>query len=356
MKIAICGAGNEGCALAADLSYKGNEVKLIKTSESIHDSNFNYLQKNLGNITLIESTGEEKKGKIKLVTRELNEISDCEIIIITIQTSYHEELIKKMVKYLNDNQIVLINPGYFSTAYFLKHCSKNICVVEAESSFIDCRIVSNGVVSSFFRNVRNPVGVFPSEKMSFACKKLEKLKFPLTYITVVEAALHNPNLILHTSGAIMNITSIEKEKDEFCLYGTGFTEATLRILEALDNEKIEILEALGLKGISYFEACKYRNSLSDENAKDVFINYTKTAKNIKGPSSIYSRYITEDVSQGLVMLESIGKHLNIHTPVCTALIDISSKALAIDFRKNGRNIDNVGEKIIKKILRDSINE
>lgn len=356
MKIAICGAGNEGCALAADLSYKGNEIKLIKTSETIHDSNFDYLQQNSGNITLIESTGEEKRGKIHIVTRELSEISDCEIVIIAIQTSYHEKLIKKMVNYLNDNQIVLINPGYLSTAYFLKYCTKNICVVEAESSFIDCRLVSNGVVSSFFRNVRNPVGVFPKEQISFAYEKLKKLEFPLTYITVIEAALHNPNLVLHTSGAIMNITSIEKEKDEFCLYGTGFTEATLRILESLDSEKIKILKALGLKGVSYYEACKYRNSLSDENAKDVFIKYTKTAKNIKGPSSIYSRYITEDVSQGLVMLESIGKHLNVDTPICTALIDISSKALSIDLRKNGRNIENLGEKNIKIIMADSINK
>lgn len=354
MKIAILGAGNEGCALAADLSFKGNEVTLIKTSNSINDEKFQYLVDNNGKIKLIEPSGEEKNTRIQCVTRDISKINESDIVFIAIQTIYHEDLIKRISEYIKDNQIIIINPGYFSTAYFLKYCKKNISIVEAESSFIDCRVTENGVVSSFFRNVRNPIGVYPSKNKNLVKEKLDLLGFPLIYVSTVEAALHNPNLILHTSGAIMNITSIEKKKDEFCLYGEGFTEATLRILEALDSEKNNILKKLNLKEVSYYKACKFRNSLDDnKDAKQVFLDYTVVAKDIKGPSTIYSRYITEDVSQGLVMLESLGKYLNVSTPICTSLIDISSSALDIDFRAKGRNIENLGIDNIKEILLDS---
>ena len=41
MKVAILGAGNAGCAVGTDLSIKGHEVTLIKTSNSMHDDNYN---------------------------------------------------------------------------------------------------------------------------------------------------------------------------------------------------------------------------------------------------------------------------------------------------------------------------
>ena len=43
MNIAILGAGNSGCALAADYAARGHEVTLIKTSHSLHDDNFSHL-------------------------------------------------------------------------------------------------------------------------------------------------------------------------------------------------------------------------------------------------------------------------------------------------------------------------
>ena len=45
MKIAILGAGNGGCAVAADLSLREHEVTLIKTSNAMHNENFNILWK-----------------------------------------------------------------------------------------------------------------------------------------------------------------------------------------------------------------------------------------------------------------------------------------------------------------------
>ena len=358
MKISILGAGNAGCAVAADLTLKGHEVTLIKTSHSMHDDNFEYLQNNDGKMVLNEF-GEIKTAYISKVTRDLTELKNSEVVIIYIQTNYHEQLIEKISDIIEDNQILLINPGYLSTAYVLKHCNdKKVIVAEAESSFIDGRIMEPGYFRVGFRNVRNPIGIYPRERKEEAIRKLDKLDERFVYLdSIVEAAIHNPNLIVHTVGSVMSIPRIEKSKGDFCMYHEAYTRdnpSTWNILEALDKEKMLVLKKMGFKELSYVEACKYRNSLNEsEDAKEVFLNYAEMDTRAKGPTKVDSRYISEDVPQGLVMLESLGKTLNIETPIASSLINIASAALDRNLRNEGRTLDKLDKNNIEKILEDS---
>ncbi len=356
MKIAILGAGNAGCAVAADLTMKGHEVTLIKTSHSMHDENFAFLENNQGKMTLNEF-GEIKSANIHRVTRDIAEIRGAEIVVIYIQTRFHEALIERVVPYLEDDQILLINPGYLSTAYVLKHCSKNIIIAEAESSFIDGRIMEPGLFRVGFRNVRNPIGIYPKARREEAIAKLDQMQERFVYLnSVVEAALHNPNLIVHTVGSVMSIPRIEKSHGEFCMYHEAYSRdnpATWRILEALDSEKMDVLEKLGFPRMRYVDACKYRNSLDDEmDAKEVFLDYAEMDTRAKGPTQVDSRYISEDVPQGLVMLEALGKELGVETPIASGLIAIASAALGRDLRAEGRTPDTLGKENIRRILAD----
>lgn len=357
MKISMLGAGNAGCAVAADLTLKGNEVTLIKTSHAMHDDNFEFLQKNEGRMTLNEF-GDIKSANIHKVSRNVSDIEGAEIIIIYIQTNFHEQLIERIAPYLQDDQILLINPGYLSTAYVLKHCAdKNLIIAEAESSFIDGRIMEPGYFRVGFRNVRNPIGIYPVARREEAIKKLDQLGERFVYLdSVVEAALHNPNLVVHTVGSVMSIPRIEKSHGDFCMYHEAYTRdnpSTWKILEALDAEKMNVLEKLGFSRISYVEACKYRNSLDDSiDAKEVFLNYAEMDTRAKGPTKVDSRYISEDVPQGLVMLEALGKSLSVSTPIVSGLIEIAGAALGRDLRAEGRKPEGLGLDNIDKILKD----
>ncbi|MCI8666529.1 MAG: NAD(P)-binding domain-containing protein [Dorea sp.] len=360
MKIAVLGAGNAGCAVAADLTLKGHEVTLIKTSEVMHNDNFRYLQEHNGEMTLDEF-GQMKTAYIHRVTKDVSEIKDAEIIIIYIQTNFHEQLIHRIAPYLLDDQILLINPGYLSTAYVLKHCGeKKLIIAEAESSFIDGRIMKPGYFRVGFRNVRNPIGIYPMTRKKEAIPKLEQMEERFVYLdSVVEAAIHNPNLVVHTVGSVMSIPRIEKSRGDFCLYHEAYTRdnpATWEIVKALDEEKMNILEKLGFGRTSYVEACKYRNSLDDNiDAREVFLNYAEMDTRAKGPTKVDSRYISEDVPQGLVMLEALGKALSITTPITTALIEIASAALKKNLRAEGRTPEGLGAENIEKILADCRN-
>lgn len=354
MKIAILGAGNSGCALAADYAGRGHEVTLIKTSHSLHDDNFRHLTEN-GGVMVMNEFGRESVCQIGHVTRDISRVHGQEVVLLCTQTGFHRDVLKQVIPYLEAGQILLINPGYLSTAYALDMgLTEGVIVAEAESNFIDGRISESGHFKVGFRNVRNPIGIYPAAKTAEAAEKLDRLGTPFVYLrSVVEAALHNPNMVVHTVGAIMSIPRIEAADGDYCMYHEVFTPSVWTVLEALDEEKMNILETLGLERLAYVEACKFRNSLDEgRDGKEVFFAYASMPERAKGPQSVNSRYITEDVPQGLVLMESLGRVLGINVPVCTALIELASASLKTDFRKEGRTLQRLGEENVHRILEE----
>ena len=355
MKIAIVGAGNSGCALAADYAYRGHAVTLIKSSRSVHDDNFEYLCQNGGQMVL-EGLCTEKPGVIARLSRNLAEATESDVVLLCTQTGYHRQVLERLVPLLHSGQVLLIDPGYLATAFVLGlNPPEGLIIAEAESNFIDGRISQPGRFRVGFRNVRNPLGIYPRAALPRAREILDRMGTPFVYLeSVVEAALHNPNMIVHTVGAIMSIPRIEATGGEYCMYHEVFTPSVWNILEALDGEKMAVLQSLGYEALPYVEACKLRNSLDEQRpGKEVFFEYAAMPTRAKGPVSVDSRYITEDVPQGLVLLESLGKALNIATPVACALIEIASAALGRPLREQGRTLDALGHENVDRILDDA---
>lgn len=343
MNILIIGSGNCGITYAADLTLKGHKVSLLKSSSRDFDVKTKFIIKN-NNTLLFKDNGNLNKVTISKITDSYDEafLEDRDIIIICSQTNYHEEIIKKIKPYIIDSDVIFIQPGYASTAYFIKNNIK-CTIAEAQSSPIDCRVNAHGEAEVLFKNVRNPIGIYPKKNFDAARIKLEQLEFNFVYLkNIFEAALHNPNLIVHTIGAIMSIPRIEYSKGDYWMYKEVFTPSVWNLVENLDQEKNNILLSLGLPKLSYVDACKYRNfqDLSID-SKSAFFDYAMN-HSPKGPDISDSRYITEDVSQGLVLLESLGELLNIETPLVTSLINLANFSLNRNFRINGRTVENLG--------------
>lgn len=354
MKIAVVGCGNSGCALAADYAYMGHQVTMIKSSKSLHEDNFAYMEEN--RLMVLDEFGTEKPGKLYLCTRDMEQVKGQEVVILATHTGYHKQVLERLLPLMEAGQVLLMVPGYLSTAYCLQlGIPEGLIIAEGESNFIDGRISQPGRFKVGFRNVRDPLGIYPKASMEKAREILDKMGTPFTYLeSVVEAALHNPNMIVHTIGAVMSIPRIEATKGDYCMYHEVFTPSVWNMLEALDGEKMAVLKALGLPEVPYVEACKFRNSLDEQRpGKEVFYEYASMPTRAKGPTSVEGRYITEDVPQGLGLLESLGKALGIATPIATSLIELASAALGRDFRSNGRSLEALGRANVERILDDS---
>ena len=130
MKITILGTGNGGTTIAADLTVKGHVITLLKTS-NIPSENYKYLLENDG-LVRFKDIEQEHTINIHKVTDSFEEAfsENPQVIIVFINTNYHEATIKRMAPYLRDGQVVLLEPGYLSTAYFKKYCSVKLPNIE----------------------------------------------------------------------------------------------------------------------------------------------------------------------------------------------------------------------------------
>lgn len=345
MRVAVIGTGNVGVAISADLSINGHEVSLIKTSERKSEVYDRLLQND--NRVYLKENNNYTETKIKRVSKELSEIVKADAVIITIQSTFHEDLIRRICQYFNRNQLVVVICSYMSSFYFSKYSLELPMIAETTGPYIEGRIEledkPNEVVFRVgCRLTRSPLSVFNDNRKDECMNILKPLYkgFSADY-SVIESALLNPNMVLHTVGAIMSIPRIEFSDGDFCMYREAYSrknKATINIMERLDKEKMFVLDALGGRKINIYDA----GGFFGKDPIESFFKYSESSDRAISPTSIHSRYITEDVSQGLVMLEDIARQLGIMVPVTSSLITLSSLALGEDFRKIGRTVDKLG--------------
>ncbi|WP_298108104.1 NAD/NADP octopine/nopaline dehydrogenase family protein [uncultured Bacteroides sp.] len=338
MNVSILGCGNVGVAIAADLSIGGHDVSLIKTShtkESVYDK----IRQN-GNRVLLKENGDYKTAVIKEVSHNISKVDQADVVFVTIQSTYHEELIERINRYLHQRQIVVCICSYLSSFYFKKHCKFLPTIVETAGPYLEGRIEENDTPGEVVFRVgcrlsRSPLSIFQQELADECMVKIHQLYkgFSNDY-SVMESALLNPNMVLHTVGSVMSIPRIEYSKGDFCMYREAYArgnDATFKVMMQLDAEKKDILKRLGCNPVDIFAAGGF---LGDPIKS--FYDYAESPDRAISPTSVRSRYITEDVSQGLVLLENIAQIIGMVVPVASSLITISGAALGIDFREVGR--------------------
>ena len=154
-KIAIIGAGNSGCAHAIKLVQNGHNVRLIKTSNSMHNENFDIIERTK-KIEYIDSTDNDKHGYVELdlVSRNLEEgLKDIDVVMILTQSLQHRNLAPKISQYLKKDTIVFIIPGNLGSTVFAKYVNTDdVILVEGESTPYDARIEKPGCVRILFKN------------------------------------------------------------------------------------------------------------------------------------------------------------------------------------------------------------
>src|SRR6476660_5246421 len=156
-RIAILGAGNGGCAAAADLTLRGFQVRLFSRSEDTTVK----LGK-IGEIELIEDGVTKKAAPFFISPHLAPVVQGVDLIVIATPAVGHEYLAKGIANYLSDGQRILLNPGHTGGALHFANllrqlgCKAQVQLCETVTLTYICRMPQPGRVEIYRRttNVR----------------------------------------------------------------------------------------------------------------------------------------------------------------------------------------------------------
>ena len=347
-KIAILGAGNGGCATAADLTLRGYEVRLFSRSE-----NTLLPISKRGGIEVVEQ-GQEKFAAPALISAELRPVIDgAELIIIAAPAVAHEYLAKTLAPDLHDGQRILLNPGHtggslhFANALRSAGSKTNIDLCETVTLTYICRMTGPAHVEIYRRTTHLRCAAFPGNNTSRLVKEIHEV-FPsvVPAENVLETGLSNINAIMHPAGMLGNAGWIEETAGDFYYYRDGITPAIAAWIEEIDRERLEIVSRLGLTPLRFVDIF-HQAGLTSQEARDsgsVYRAIHESAPNrtIKAPPTLDHRYLKEDVGYGLVPMAEIGGWLGVKTPVMDALIRLASVVSRTEYRRDGLTLAKMG--------------
>lgn len=339
-RIAVLGAGNGGCTVAADLTLNGYEVNLYEIPELAES--FKPIQQSKEIII----TGKANNGtaKLNMATTNIKEAVDgVKTIFIVVPSFGHKHIAELLTPLLTDGQLIILLPGALGTLTFLEEMKRqkvDVDVTFAEGATIPygTRLKSRNEVTVHITTLILPVGVFPAKKTEAVIAEVQKY-YPETIASrdILDAALNNLNPVTHPAPAILSTSWIEQKPDEFYLYRDGVTDSVKRVMIAMDKERIEIRKACGIETEHY----GYHQFEPFETFEDFFGKggMVEAGYKMKGPSNMQSRYITEDIPYGLVFFSTVGKKVGVKTPLCDAIISLAATINETDYWETGANID-----------------
>jgi len=344
-RIAVLGGGNGGHTLAADLTLKGYEVNLCEAPE--FKENFSTTLERQA-IDLIDAWGEKHTVKIAKATTNFAEaVEGAGYIMLAIPAVGTESFFSAIIPYLEDGQTILKWSANFSALVFAsmlkeKGVKKDITLAEAHTLPWGCRLVAPGTVQIMVWVIRLLLATFPAKNIDRVIEDVKDMYPVVAAENVLATTLNNLNPIVHPVGTVMNAGWVDTMGKDFYFYRDGNTLSISRGIKAVYEEVSRVANAIGVKMTDYPEEDFWKKSA-------IMSTYTRTAfdkegavARISGPSSVKSRYITEDIPYGLVPIAKLARKFNVATPMVDSVVQFASVINQTNYYEEGMSLEELG--------------
>jgi len=343
-KIAVLGGGNGSHTMAADLTQKGYEVTMCEAPEFKED-----IKRTLERqaIDLIDAWGERHTIKLLVTTNFEEALKGVGYIMMPLPAFATNAFFNRIIPYLEDGQTIIKWSANFSALTFAKllnekGINKDITLAESHTLPWGCRLVEPGTVQIMVWAAKLLLASLPAKNIERVIKDVKEMYPVVAGENVFATTLNNLNPIVHPVGTVMNAGWIDAMGKDFYLYRDGSTLSMSRGIKRIFEEVSKVADAVGVKMLEYPEEdFRNKSTIMSTYFRAAFDKEGAVTK-ISGPSSVKSRYITEDLPYGLVPIKKLAQQYDISTPLINAVIEFGSVINQTDYMKEGISLEELG--------------
>lgn len=346
--VAILGAGNGGCAAAADLTLRGFGVRLFnRTPERLQP--------------IVERGGLDLQGvagegfaRLHLITTDVAAATEgVDVLVLTLPTSALVDYAPLLAPVLKPGQVIFLNPGHMGGSLYFANALRRLRpgfdprICEATTLTYACRMAGPAAVRIFNVATNLLFAALPARNTQALHQMLAPL-FPslVPAENVLQTGLQDLNAIEHPAQMVCNAGWVEHTKGDFYFYFEGTTPGVSSVIEAVDEERMNIAAAARVPTLSfvdYFARAGYttREAAATGRVFDA-MQASEANRWIKGPKSLQHRYLTEDVAWGLVPWINLARVFGVQTPTMEALTALASIMNGQDYMSTGLTLERMG--------------
>lgn len=323
MRVAIIGAGNGGAAAAVELSLAGHEVALHgRSSATIEPYREN-------GIAYQGVFGEGRIAPALVTTDMAAAIRGADAVVVALPTFALASVARALHEAGWDaSRPVILNPGHtggaleFETAYRSHQPLVPPIVEFATLAYVARKPALDAV------NITGRAKALRAAALKGGDAALEAalVLFPGSYDCgdVIASDLSNVNMVIHPPGAMLGASWVEATGGDFTFYVQGLTAGVVKVMEALDRERMAVARAFGHELPTIIEEMKAIGTAPADAAVDDYraIAAGEANKRIKAPDSLTHRYYVEDFGHGLTPFLVYAQIAGVSTPIASALVDL----------------------------------
>ena len=345
MRIAVAGSGNGALAVAFEWAQNGHDVSMVALPDHQH---------NIPEIA--EAGGITAEGQLtgfapirSVGTDPAQALEGAEVVFVVGPSFATDPLAEHLAPHLRPGMHVIVCPTSTVGALTFKRAAgldvhdDSIIVSDTSTLPYAVRADGSGTIRVFHRVTSGFYAAALPRAATDEVVGILRQVYPHTEpaTSVWQTTLQNGNPVIHPAVMLLNAGRVDHDAD-FLFYEEGITDSVGRLIEAVDQERLALAAALGVRVLAEPELGVLQEYMTEANYSTGY-SEAPGFVGITAPQTLENRYLTEDVGYGHLFLVELGGVLGVETPVMDSMITLTGVVLGRDLRADPpRTLASVG--------------